>query len=120
MSEPVRMEKAQIEAMVRGLRQSTKPGVSLDGARIHLFYNAMPDGKPTTEAAKTAAKRAEVLGLERQRYTGVVSRVFESKAKDLCLTMKVELERASLDGEPVFRTFNVTKGDVVAIAVLEK
>lgn len=118
MSEPMRMTKAEVEAMVRGLKQSTEPSKALDGARVHVFYNAMPSKRPVTDRAKEEAKRAEVLGIERQRFTGVVSKVFTSKTGDLCLCVRVELERVSNDGRPCFRTLNITKGDVVAIAVL--
>jgi len=112
------MDKMELINMVRCLRGSSDPGKATDGARIHVYYNTIPGNTPS-DKAKEEAKRAEVLGLEKQRYTGVVSKVFESKGKDLCLCMRVELERASEDGKPCFRTFNVTRGDIVTIAVLK-
>jgi hypothetical protein len=118
MSEPMRMTKAEVEATVRGLRQSTEPSKALDGARVHVYYKTMPGAKPATDRAKEEAKRAEVLGIERQRYTGTVGRVFSNKSGELCVCVRVELERASADGTACFRTFNVDKGDVVAIVVL--
>jgi len=119
--EPKRMEKVEVEAIVRGLRSTdstTTPGQVVDGNRIHVYYKTMPNKRTPTQRAIEEAQRASDLGIERQRLTGVVSSVFKSKADDLCVCMRVELERSSQDGKPIYRTLNITKGDVVAIAVI--
>lgn len=83
-----------------------------NGSRIHLHYKKIP-GAPVTAQAVADAKRADELGLPKDRYTGRVSRVWASKAGDTMLTMLVELER-----DHQYRCFNIDKGEVVNFVIM--
>jgi len=104
------MTVQDIQSVVDGLQGASEPGKVEDGTRIHLHYTAF--GK-ATESAKKEATRASELGLPRDRYTGRVSRIWNSGAGDQLLTVLVELER-----DHKYRTFNFEKGTVHKIVVL--
>jgi len=99
----------EVENIVSQLKGSSN-GLIEDGTRIHLHYKSF--GTPT-ETGKKEAARAETLGLPRDRYTGRVSRIWESGAGDKLLTVLVELER-----DHKYRTFNLHKGTVHKIVIL--
>jgi hypothetical protein len=102
--------KPEILTVLAGLKQASEPGKKEDGTRVHVQYRSF--GKPTP-AAIELAKRAEELGLTKDRYTGRVSRIWKSGAGDRMLTVLVELER-----DHQFRTFNLDKGEVLQLVVL--
>ena len=108
------MSMKVIEALeiLENLRQSTAPGKSEDGSRIHIHYTSF--GEPS-EKSKEESKRADELGLPRDRYTGKIDRVWRSQSEDNMLTMLVELER-----ERKYRSFNLDKGEIHRIEVLDK
>ena len=81
-----------------------------DGTRVHIHYKAF--GVSTPHGIKCAARAAE-LGLERDRYTGRVHRVWTSRNGDQCITLWVELER-----DHMYRTLNLVKGDVMKFVIL--
>jgi hypothetical protein len=103
------MTEQAVQTVIAGLRGTSAQGVE-DGTRIHLHYSSF--GEPTTSAKKDASRAAE-LGLQRDRYTGRVSRIWTSRAGDKMLTAFVELER-----DHKYRTFNLDKGTVHKIVVL--
>ena len=108
-------EVKEVLKTVRGAGSAVVNGKSVkveNGTRVHIQYKRIP-GAAVTAQAQTSAKRAEELGLPSDRYTGRVSRVWQSKAGDTLLTVFVELER---DHE--YRCFNVDKGDIVRLVVL--
>jgi hypothetical protein len=104
------MTEQAIQSVVDSLNGATEPGVTEDGTRIHLHYTAFGTATPQ---AKREATRAEELGLPRDRYTGRVSRIWQSRAGDQLVTVLVELER-----DHKYRTFNLDKGTVHKIVVL--
>ena len=106
----VKQTKPEILAKIAGLRSASDSGKVEDGTRIHVHYKSF--GTPTPVAI-VLAKRAEALGLAKDRYTGRVSRIWTSGAGDLMLTMFVELER-----DHQYRTFNLNKGKVLKLVVL--
>jgi len=99
----------EIEGVLKGVHGTSTKGVE-DGTRVHVHYTAF--GTPTQEAI-AHAKRAEQLGLPRDRYTGRVSRVWRSHSGDVLVTLWVELER-----DHQYRTLNISKGTVHAFVVL--
>lgn len=106
------MTMNEIEKALAGVRPATKSGdpKSEDGTRVHVHYGAF--GKPT-ERAKEEAMRAADLGLERDRFTGRVSKVWRSKTGDLLVTLFVELER-----DHKWRTLNLNKGVLYRFVVI--
>ena len=99
----------ELEQIVQNVHGTTAKGVE-DGTRVHIHYKAF--GK-ATPAAIQAAQRAAELGLPRDRYTGKISKVWRSKGNDLLVTLWVELER-----DHVYRTLNLTNGEVFKFVVL--
>ena len=95
---------------VSNLRGASDPGKVEDGTRIHCHYSSFGG---VTETAKVEASRAADLGLQRDRYTGRVSRVWVAGSGDRLMTMFVELER-----EGKYRTFNLDKGVLHNVVVL--
>lgn len=112
MSDVVAMSESEVLTALNGLKQATKSGDPLgeDGARIHVWYKSFGEASPV---AVMEAKRAEELGLPKDRFTGRLSKVWRSKGGDLIVTCFVELER-----ERKWRSFNVAKGSVLKVAVL--
>lgn len=104
------MPVAQVVGILAGLRQASDPGKVEDGTRVHVHYKAF--GTPTA-AAVVSAKRAEDLGLPRDRYTGRVSRIWKSKDGGQLVTLWVELER-----DHQYRTLNIDRGEVFKFVVL--
>lgn len=95
-----------------GLRGATVPGKSFDGDRIHIMYHRMKDAVLTDKQIEEA-KRAEVLGLRKDTYTGKLDRIWISKDGNMIITMFVELER-----EKKFRSFNVNNGEIEHIVYM--
>lgn len=106
------MTTQDINVAIAQITGASEPGLTEDGTRVHVHYTAF---REPSKGAKVEAKRASELGLPSDRYTGRVSRVWNSKAGDQMLTMLVELER-----DHKFRTFNLDKGDVHNIVILGK
>ena len=104
------MTQAEIAGVLAGVRQATQPGKVEDGTRVHVCYKAF--GTPTATAV-AQAKRAEELGLPRDRYTGRVSRLWQAHNGDRLLTLYVELER-----DHMYRALNLTRGEVHKFVVL--
>lgn len=109
---PKGMTKAEVLAVVRGLRQASQPGVVEDGSRVHIRYARIP-GRKVTARAVAEAKRAEELGLPMDVYTGRISRLWRSKDGDVILSLYVELER-----DHTYRSLNLDKGTVQKLVVL--
>jgi len=91
------------------IRQASKPGQE-DGTRVHIHYGAFTT--PTPEAVEDA-RRAAMLGLDRDRYTGRISKVWRAKNGDLIIRLWVELER-----KRKYRSLNVSKGKVYKFVIL--
>jgi hypothetical protein len=104
------MTKQEILDMLPKLRQASEPGKVEDGTRVHLQYHAANEA---TSKAVEQAKRAEELGLPKDRYTGRVSRVWKSASGDQMLTVYVELER-----DHQWRSFNLNCGELLQFVVL--
>jgi hypothetical protein len=109
---PVPMSVAEVQDFLtkNGCKGSTVAGKSEDGTRIHVWYGAF---RAPAAMAIQEAKIAEDLGIDRQRYTGKLDRVWKSGAGDLIVTVLVELERGHK-----YRAFNVNKGEIYKMAVL--
>jgi hypothetical protein len=103
------MSFQEIQDVLKGVHGASMPKLE-DGTRVHIQYESF--GK-ATPASIQYAKRAEELGLSRDRYTGRVHSVWVSGAGNLCLTMWVELER-----DHMYRTFNLVQGKVYRLVVL--
>ena len=101
-----------IIALLPKLRPASEPGKVEDGTRVHIQYEAFQ--KPTMKALEQA-KRAEELELDKDRYTGRISRIWKSVAGDQILTVYVELER-----DHQWRSFNLDKGELKRLVILEE
>lgn len=104
------MPVAAVVGILAGVKPASDPGKVEDGTRVHVHYKAF--GTPTA-AAIANAKRAEDLGLPRDRYTGRVSRIWNAKDGDRLVTLWVELER-----DHQYRTLNIDRGEVFKFVVL--
>ena len=104
------MSRSEVEDVLAKLNGATEPGSIEDGTRVHVHYGAY---REATESAKSEANHARQLGLPLDRYTGRVSRIWNSSSGDQMLTMLVELER-----DHKFRTFNIDKGRLHNIVIL--
>jgi hypothetical protein len=104
------MTKQEILDMLPKFRQASEPGKVEDGTRVHLQYHSANEA---TSKAVEQAKRAEELGLPKDRYTGRVSRVWKSASGDQMLTVYVELER-----DHQWRSFNLNRGELLQFVVL--
>jgi hypothetical protein len=109
-ADPQPMTRNQVKMVLRRVRQASMPGTVEDGTRVHIHYKSF--GK-TSKTAAEQAKRAEDLGLPRDRYTGRISRIWRSGAGDLLVNVYVELER-----DHQYRTFNIDKGSMFKFVVL--
>jgi len=107
-----KMSVMDIMKVVGSCKEASHPGKSKDGSRIHVVYKK---GEKRNKQAEEEAKTAKALGLDDDHYTGRLDHVWESKAKEILVTMLVELEREDDDGDPVYRTFNLKKGELIAI-----
>jgi len=103
------MTMPEVAVMLTKVRQASKPGVE-DGTRVHIHYGAFT--RPTPEAEQDALRAAE-LGLDRDRYTGRVSKVWRAQNGDLIIRLWVELER-----KHKYRSLNVTKGKLYKFVIL--
>jgi len=108
------MKPEEVKKILETLRQASDPGKVEDGRRINLRYDRIPGAKISARA-KAEAERAKELGLPPNSYTGRVSRIWESSSGDMILNMYVELER-----ENSYRSFNVEKGLITSITLLEE
>ena len=77
--------------------------------RLFLIYERMNETKPSSQGAH----RAEVIGVPKTHYTGIVDSVTLSKENETILTMLVQVER---DFE--YRSFNLNRGKVYEIRIL--
>jgi hypothetical protein len=104
------MKKEAVINVVAKLHQASDPGKTKDGSRIYVRYR-----KFTEDSHKAVEERepARDLKIKEDRYTGRLDRIYEATNGDTILTMLVELERSNK-----YRSFNLDKGDVIAIAVL--
>jgi len=100
----------EVELILATVRGKSRPGKIENGSRVHIHYEAF--GKALPDAIEQA-KRASELGLPRDRYTGRISKVWESKSGDRLITLFVELER-----DHKYRTLNVSRGKVWKFIVL--
>lgn len=100
------MTKSEILQILPKLCQASIPGKVEDGTRVHIQYESI--GPHSDDA-----KRAKDLGLDVDRYTGRVSRIWKSGNNHQMLTLFVELER-----DHKFRSFNLDLGEVKQIVVL--
>lgn len=100
-------EQGVLDALSK-CRESSSPGKEKDGSRIHVRYRRM--GPASREVA-----RAGELDLPEDAYTGRLDRLWRSGGGDLILTMLVELERTHQ-----YRSFNVTRGEVIRVVVMEE
>jgi hypothetical protein len=107
---PIPLSQTQISVALATVRQASRPGKVEDGTRVHIQYGAF---RKATDAAKIEAARASDLGLPNDRYTGRVSRVWETSTGSLCMNLLVELER-----DHKYRTLNLSKGRVFQFVVL--
>ena len=105
-----KMTKRDVIAMLPKLRPASEPGKKEDGTRVHLQYHAADEATPK---AVEQAKRADELGLPKDRYTGRVSRIWKTVTNDQMLTVYVELER-----DHQWRSFNLDRGDLLQLVVL--
>ena len=103
------MSQQDIQDVLSKVHGETQDGLQ-DGTRVHIHYESF--GKVTPEAIKHASRAAE-LGLERNRYTGRVHRVWTSAVGDQCITIWVELER-----DHMYRTLNLVRGKVYRFVIL--
>jgi hypothetical protein len=103
------MTEAEVVQILQNVHGASRKGLE-DGTRIHIHYTAF--GLPNEEAVKCATRAAE-LGLQRDRYTGRISRVWRAKNNDLLLTMWVELER-----DHMYRTLNASRGTFHKLVIL--
>lgn len=106
---PSPLTRDQVLVYLANLRPATVPGRSNDGSRIHLHYRAIP-GRKLTDQEIEEARRADELGLNRDRFTGRYDHAYISVTGDLVVVMLVELER-----DHKFRSFNVDRGKVFRI-----
>ena len=106
----VPMSVQEVEQILATVRGASRPGKVEDGSRVHVHYEAF--GKASAEAI-VHAKRADELGLPKDRYTGRVSRVWRSKSNDLLVNLFVELER-----DHMYRTLNASRGKMMKFVVL--
>ena len=104
------MTKQDIIDLLPKLRSASEPGKKEDGTRVHIQYHAFRDASPN---AVEQAKRADELGLPKDRYTGRVSRVWKTVTNDQMLTVYVELER-----DHQWRSFNLNRGDLLQLVIL--
>ena len=104
------MTMPEIAVMLAKVRQASRPGRKEDGTRVHIHYGAfMP---PAPEAVEEARRAAE-LGLDRDRYTGRVSKVWKAKDGNLIIRLWVELER-----KHKYRSLNATRGKLYKFVIL--
>jgi hypothetical protein len=103
------MSQQDIQDALSKVHGETQDGLQ-NGTRVHIHYESF--GRSTPEAIKHALRAAE-LGLERNRYTGRVHRVWTSAAGDQCITLWVELER-----DHMYRTLNLVRGKVYRFVIL--
>lgn len=101
----------QVRATLPTRMFATVPGKSEDGALIHIGYRAF---RPATEKQVEEARVAEEIGQPLDQYTGRLDRVWETKGGDTIITMLVVLQR-----EKKYRAFNVDKGSLFVLRVLE-
>lgn len=106
------MTITEVAVMLTKVRQASRPGKMENGTRVHIHYGAFR--QPTPEAAEDARRAAE-LGLDRDRYTGRISKVWKAKNGDLIIRLWVELER-----KHKYRSLNVTKGRLYRFEILER
>jgi len=111
-----KMDANEIKAVLDTCAQNAVHGV---GSYVHFMYHRIP-GRVASAKAIEEAKRADDLGIEKTRYTGQVERIWKSKAGDLILTLLVTLERADENGKPVYRAFNIDKGELVLITKMQR
>jgi len=104
------LSPVDLAVVLAQVRQASRPGRREDGTRVHVHYRAF--GVPTVRA-KEEAKRAAELGLDRDRYTGRVSKVWKAEDGSLCIRLWVELERKHR-----YRTLNATKGQIFKFVVM--
>lgn len=108
---------ADIRKAIKTLRASSVPGISNDGKRIMVRYEAFGQAD---EKARIDARPARTAGLDLRIYTGILDKVFETKDRNphLCFTMLVLERLDSAKGEYGFRTFNLNKGRLRWLKVL--
>lgn len=105
------MKVSEVEKVLAGCKQASQAGAN-DGTRIHVHYTAMRKS-PVTSTANQEAKRAKELGLDRDRFTGRVNRVWKAKDGSTILGVFVELER-----DHKYRSLNVSNGQIHNLVVL--
>jgi len=98
------LTEVDLAVIATRIRQASRPGKREDGTRVHVHYQAF--GTPSSLSKREALRAAE-LGLDRDRYTGRVSRVWKALDGSLCIRIWVELERKHR-----YRTLNATKGKI--------
>jgi len=106
------MKIKNIMEVIGSCKSATQVGKSKDGSRIHVVYKK---ANKRDDQAKKEATVSEQLGINEKHFTGRFDHVWESKAKEIILTMLVELEREDKNGKPVYRSFNLKKGELLAI-----
>lgn len=109
MKKDVAMNHEELEKVLEKVHGETEKE-KCDGTRVHIHYKSF--GR-AIESAKEESRRAEDLGLPKDRYTGRVVKIWETKSGDKCMTMIVELER-----DKKFRTFNFNKGTFYKFVIL--
>ena len=103
------MTMPEVAVMLAKVRQASKPGTE-DGTRVHIHYGAFMQPTPEAEVDR---QRAAHLGLDRDRYTGRISKVWKAKNGDLIIRLWVELER-----KHKYRSLNVSKGRMYKFVIL--
>lgn len=105
-----------IKAALPRLRAASVPGRSNDGIRLVVTYTAYQE---PTQRAIQEAQPAREEGLDLHVYSGVLDRVFRNSRGELVFTVFV-LERVRGDGHShAYRSFNVAKGDVHQLVVMD-
>lgn len=110
--ERVPLTADEVRAILPSCMFATVPGRSEDGALIHVGYRAF---RPATPQQVKEAKVAEEVGQPLDQYTGRLNRVWETKNGDTIITMFVVLQR-----ENRYRSFNVDRGNLFVLRVLER
>ena len=104
------MTMPEVAVVLAKVKQASRPGKREDGTRVHIHYGAF---RPPTPEAAEESRRAAQLGLDRDRYTGRVSKVWKAKDGNLIIRLWVELER-----KHKYRSLNVTKGKLYKFVIL--
>ena len=107
------LAKKEILSILSGCLLSNKTGNPKNGSMVHFEYERIA-GRKVTQLQANESMVASELGLAKNRYTGRLVNVRIAKNGDTIVVMYVELER-----EGKYRSFNLDKGSVYTLKVME-